>query len=239
MSQKARKYIPDILKDIKPWNIRDIKRPYKKDDHFRMILLGSSNSGKSYFLINLLKTHLVNCFDIFIVVSPMPDNLEAYKRVLPSNMFYTEYPKKQVEKLVRYNQEQILKKGGRPAKILIILDDCAGKMTRQNDVLNSLFTRGTHDFISTILTTQYYKLISPTIRENATYIVIFQINTNFDQMIKDLFRRYMDKRDIKRKFSSEELERIISLLTTDYHAIILNQNYQELFLQDKIKIYRA
>ena len=47
-------------------------------------------------------------------------------------------------------------------------------------MLHSLFTRGRHTQISTIVSTQKYNAISPIIRVNATELIIFRLRSNQD-----------------------------------------------------------
>ena len=61
--------------------------------------------------------------------------------------------------------------------ICIVIDDWADdpKFTRQSKLLHSLFTRGRHNSISTIVSTQKFAAIHPIIRVNATSLIIYRL----------------------------------------------------------------
>ena len=63
--------------------------------------------------------------------------------------------------------------------ILIVVDDFADdpRMSRQDRLLHSLFTRGRHAFCSTIVATQEYRALSPVIRVNATALIVFRLRS--------------------------------------------------------------
>jgi GTPase SAR1 family protein len=67
--------------------------------------------------------------------------------------------------------------------ILVIVDDFADdpRMSRQDRLLHSLYTRGRHAFISTITATQKYKALSNVIRVNATALVVFRLRSLAEQ----------------------------------------------------------
>jgi GTPase SAR1 family protein len=63
--------------------------------------------------------------------------------------------------------------------VLIVVDDFADdpRFTRRDQLLHSLFTRGRHAFISTIVATQKFRALSPIIRVNATALVVFRLRS--------------------------------------------------------------
>ena len=67
--------------------------------------------------------------------------------------------------------------------VLIVCDDFADdpRMSRQDKLLHSLYTRGRHAFISTITATQKYRALSNVIRVNATALVIFRLRSLAEQ----------------------------------------------------------
>ena len=62
-------------------------------------------------------------------------------------------------------------------QILIIIDDFADDpvFSRQSKLLHGLFTRGRHNMISTVVSTQAYRCLHPIIRLNAVNIFIFRL----------------------------------------------------------------
>ena len=66
--------------------------------------------------------------------------------------------------------------------ICIIIDDLASepKFHRNYGAISELFTRGRHFFIQTICSSQKWKLLSPTARVNAHWIVVFKLRNRMD-----------------------------------------------------------
>ena len=65
---------------------------------------------------------------------------------------------------------------------MIVVDDFAGdvKFSRNSKLLHSLFTRGRHSQISTIVATQKFNSISPIIRVNASDLYVFRLRNYSD-----------------------------------------------------------
>jgi hypothetical protein len=66
--------------------------------------------------------------------------------------------------------------------ICIVIDDLASepKFHRNYGSISELFTRGRHFFIQTICSSQKWKLLSPTARVNAHWIVVFKLRNRMD-----------------------------------------------------------
>ena len=67
-------------------------------------------------------------------------------------------------------------------QILIIIDDFADEpsFARQSKLLHSLYTRGRHNMISTITSTQKFNAIHPLIRVNATELYVYRLRNYKD-----------------------------------------------------------
>ena len=66
--------------------------------------------------------------------------------------------------------------------VLIVVDDFADdvKFSRNSKLLHSLFTRGRHCQISTIVATQKFNALSPIIRVNASDLYVFRLRNYSD-----------------------------------------------------------
>ena len=87
----------------------------------------------------------------------------------------------------------IIKKNPKTKKlfsILLIFDDVAdNKSIHNNQALNSCFTRGRHNQISTILSTQKYNAVSTIIRTNMDSMYLFRLrNSNDLQTVIEIVR---------------------------------------------------
>ena len=91
-----------LAKELQNWRPSTIKKPQNKADFFKMLIVGASNTGKTYFLLDLLKNTLRDRYDTFITVSPKPDNIELYKQILPGKLFYNDLPDDVIRKFQIY-----------------------------------------------------------------------------------------------------------------------------------------
>ena len=64
--------------------------------------------------------------------------------------------------------------------ISIVIDDFADDavFTRQSKLLHSLYTRGRHNNISTVYSTQKFAAIHPIIWVNATSLIVYRLRNN-------------------------------------------------------------
>ena len=60
---------------------------------------------------------------------------------------------------------------------MIVVDDHADdpRFVRYSNILHGLFTRGRHNAISCMLSTQKYNVLSPIVRLNASALFIFRL----------------------------------------------------------------
>ena len=67
-------------------------------------------------------------------------------------------------------------------QILIVIDDFADdpSFTRNSKLLHQLYIRGRHQYISTITSTQVYKVISPIVRKNMTHLFVYRLRNASD-----------------------------------------------------------
>ena len=88
-------------------------------------------------------------------------------------------------------------------QILILVDDFADdpSFSRNSKLLHSLFTRGRHSMISTIVATQKFVAIHPIIRTNATELFIYRLRNQKDleSFLEELSALY-DKKTLLRLY---------------------------------------
>ena len=86
-------------------------------------------------------------------------------------------------------------------QILILVDDFAGdpSLSRSSKLLHSLFTRGRHSMISTIVATQKFNAIHPIIRTNATELYVYRLRNqkDLDAFLEELSALYDKKTLLK------------------------------------------
>ena len=85
--------------------------------------------------------------------------------------------------------------------MLIIVDDFADdpSFSRNSKLLHSLFTRGRHSMISTIVATQKFSAIHPIIRTNATELYVYRLRNyrDLESFIEELSALYDKKTLLK------------------------------------------
>ena len=164
----------------------------------RDIILGPSGSGKSILLQNMILDIYRNCFSRIYIFSPSINvdfqTWEPVKKMIdkeiPNNdeeqFYYDHYDEEGMfniidtqRKIIEYQKKHNHKK---LFSILIVVDDFADdtKMSRNSKLLHSLFTRGRHSQISTIVATQKFNALSPIIRVNASDLYVFRLRNYSD-----------------------------------------------------------
>ena len=102
------------------------------------------------------------------------------------------------KKVVQYMKERKKKK---LYQILILVDDFADdpSFSRSSKLLHSLFTRGRHTMISTIVSTQKFNAIHPIIRTNATELYVYRLRNqkDLDAFLEELSALYDKKTLLK------------------------------------------
>lgn len=155
---------------------------------FRWILVGSSGSGKTNLIKNILfekKWGYVKYFDEIYVFSGSKDDLEEYKGYanklnLQNKMgFYQKFDDAGIKKIcdeVEEDNNSIRIKN--PVRCLFVMDDQICNNVSSISKLNSIdeiMIRGRHAHISCIVSTQKYTALNQNIRKlNASAITIFQ-----------------------------------------------------------------
>lgn len=149
---------------------------------FCMLISGRSGSGKSNFLINLLKTGVVNGqrkglkkqFENIIVCSPSIASLKTniFKNLSDEKMF-TEFNEEFINYLIDFCHEE--KEEGN--NTLVILDDVGSELRRsamvEKKFLQLIYNKR-HLGLSIICTVQKYNNASVGVRTNMTHLILFR-----------------------------------------------------------------
>ena len=193
---------------VPPRGIPEYTSDQSKHEHLpsvplRMVVVGPSGSGKTMLLVSMIcdlyrRPSGDSVWKRIYVFSP---SVNADPVWLPVKKFVAETlqvphdeqwcwdhydPQAMLEiietqrKVTAIAKEKGLKK---LFGILIVVDDFADdpRMSRQDRLLHSLYTRGRHAFISTITATQKYRALSNVIRVNATALIVFRLRSLAEQ----------------------------------------------------------
>ena len=121
--------------------------------------------------------------------------------VARKNVFFDHYDPEDLEKIIETQRKvtQYMKdhKKKKLYQILILVDDFADdpSFSRNSKLLHSLFTRGRHSMISTIVATQKFVAIHPIIRTNATELYVYRLRNqkDLDAFLEELSALYDKK----------------------------------------------
>jgi hypothetical protein len=165
----------------------------------RGVILAPSSSGKTVLLANLILKIYRGCFERIYVLSPsvnVDQTWEAVKtyqadvmKVKESDdekLYFDHYTVEDLEKIIETQVRVILHmkktKHTHLFSVLVIVDDFADDphFSRHSELLHSLFTRGRHNSISTIVSTQKFNAVAPIIRVNATFLCVYRLRNTKD-----------------------------------------------------------
>jgi hypothetical protein len=190
--------------NIKPIKIKEYDIKQSKYDQVgsipvRSILLGASGSGKGILLQNMIMDIYHGCFERVYIFSPSINvdmNWKPVKEYIKKNIhstgddlpfYYDHYDEESLATIIKTHTrvceyQKTQKETKRLFMICIIIDDFADspEFSRNSKLLHSLFTRGRHSGISTIVSTQKFTAIHPIIRCNATEMYVFRLRSFHD-----------------------------------------------------------
>ena len=199
------KKIPErfLLKSHNPhYDIHHIKLP------FRMIICGSSGSGKTQTLLSLIYNMPDTFENIFICLKLKDEPLYLYidEKLGKKGLKILEYDKDGLVDLDKLNKEQ---------QTLIVMDDLIG--VKNQRPMEEFFLRARKKNCSLIYISQSYYAIPKMIRNNMTYLIIKQISSmknlvmisrEFDVGVskENLIKMYNDATKDKQNFLLMDLE---------------------------------
>ena len=193
----------DEIPTIKPIKLKEYEVKQSKYNVVsklpqRAILLGPSGSGKSVPLQNFILDIYHKCFSRIYIFSPsinvdyqtwQPVKDMITKEITNNDdeQFYFDHYDEEAllniintqRKIIEYQKKH---NHNKLFSILIVVDDFADdvKFSRNSKLLHSLFTRGRHSQISTIVATQKFNALSPIIRVNASDLYVFRLRNYGD-----------------------------------------------------------
>ena len=184
---------------LKDFTCKQSKHPVMPKLPLRGVILAPSGSGKTVLLSNLILKMYRGCFERIYVFSPsvnVDQTWEAVKKYQEDVMkvkesddeklYFDHYNPEELEHIIDTQHKVILhmkkQKHSHLFSVLAIVDDFADDPTfsRHSKLLHSLFTRGRHNSISTIVSSQKFNAVAPIIRVNATFLVVYKLRNTKD-----------------------------------------------------------
>jgi len=192
MPQKSDLTIEPI--SVKSFICKQSKHPTVPALPLRGVILAPSGSGKTVLLANLILKIYKGCFERIYIFSPsvnVDQTWEAVKKYQADVMHVKEtddevlyHDHYTVEALAQAKVILHLKKQKHTHlfSVLVVVDDFADDplFSRHSKLLHSLFTRGRHNSISTIVSTQKFNAVAPIIRVNATFLCVYRLRNTKD-----------------------------------------------------------
>jgi hypothetical protein len=218
-----------------------------QEKYFRMLILGMTGSGKTYFLANSVLPVIRKDYDIFIVIT-RTYNKKVYEQLLEknhvpktkSNVFTPELqeilPLLHTIKIIQSESPKSYDKDGHPIfedNILIIFDDILDEIIMRNTGFLELFNNFRHIQVSVILLSQITnRAITNQMKANTHYTVMFNLMGPMQSMYpkqlltEALLNKYNGDKN-KAKVDAEKL----------YSARVQNKKYGFLIVDNAMNIY--
>lgn len=151
---------------------------------FTMAAIGAIGAGKTSFVYTLIDKLYKNYFDEVIVICATLDSKSAWenvhqRNVLFLNVFDDAAFMDYIHEIGR-EQEERKEKGKFPLRVAVILDDLVMEGFNKNraGTLEDLLMTCRHYFISVLFCLQHSKQISPAMRNQIFYWVLFRLTAN-------------------------------------------------------------
>ena len=193
----------DEIPTIKPIKLKEYEVKQSKYNvvsklPMRSIILGPSGSGKSILLQNFILDIYRDCFSRVYIFSPsinvdfqtwqpVKKYIEKEINANDDEQFYFDHYDEDALSNIINTQRKIIEyqkkhNHNKLFSILIVVDDFADdvRFSRNSKLLHSLFTRGRHSQISTVVATQKFNALSPIIRVNASDLYVFRLRNYSD-----------------------------------------------------------
>jgi uridine kinase len=187
------------------------------------IVSGGMGSGKTTWVIQMLKSVFKKCFHEIIVI--MPENSmksidpkhNPFLKINPENIYH--------EFNVDVLSEIYTKIEDNAAEgyfTLLIIDDFGADLrNKQNEyILNRIFLKQRHLRTSTFILVQNYYMLGKKIREVATNLVLFNTNKSQNQKVfRELFH-----------LKEQQFNSLLRMLPTSHDYLIANLKYKRIFV---------
>jgi hypothetical protein len=214
------KYEPnEILPDIKP--------------HTIISIIGTTNSGKSVLINNLVYKFYYDLFDIIVLISPSAQNDRSMAsfRLDPKVIIFEEYDDRIINELEELQKVEDDTEYKNQNRMLIIFDDCANPRgcSKYDSAISLLATRHRHSAITIMFSIQLYKQLSHSIRSNTKAFIIKNTpNKNeLNKMAEELGFCCGGKQNFFRLYNKALKDNRYNFLYLDLKKGIAYKNFEE------------
>ena len=187
------------------------------------IVSGGTGSGKTTFIIKMIKGVFKRCFHDIILMMPeesmrsIAEKDNPFKKIDPENI-YTEFNVDTLSEVY----SKIEDNAAEGYHTLLIIDDWGNALKdKQNEyILNRIFLKQRHMRVSTFVLVQNYFMMGKKLREIVTNVILF--NTNKSQNFK-VFREQFN-------LTQEQFQSLLKMMPTAHDYVILNLKYKRMFI---------
>lgn len=159
----------------------DYLRPVDKKSGHSILLLGVSGSGKSTMLMDMIREIKPKDYDRILFFSESPNSQPLIEFLKSSKLKNVQIFDRFIPKIVLF-LKRINDVFANKYKFLIILDDV---INLRGDIINKLYCVYRNSNISTVLTSQYMKFLTPAARSSAWYTIITNLRPiDYEYVIK-------------------------------------------------------
>jgi len=186
------------------------------------LFIAPTGVGKTNLIINLLDRprFYKNKFDRVILFSNTYHNDKIWKacKCIDEENVHIDYDDETLQEIVDEQEEAI--ENDEPINTLIIFDDIIQQINKHSSLINKLVMRNRHYYLTIWITTQKYSLVSPTIRNNTSYYILFGI--------KNIKEKEFITNELSDSVSEDEFSKI-------WNYALDGQNYNFLVISVKDK----
>ena len=235
------------IPDIRPRKIKEFTSKQSRFEHvpklpMRALLFGPSGSGKGVFLSSFILDIYRGCWERIYIFSPsihLDETWVEVKRYIREDLgvddkkepcFFDTYDAEALEKIIaqQFKLAKHMKETGKFVySVAVFVDDFAAspEFVRNSKLLNELYIRGRHAFISVITSVQKIVAVSSMIRTQATHTFTFRLRSFQDLQI------WLDENSAI--YSKKVLLQMYDMCTSKPYGFI----YIDLMQQDKSKCF--
>lgn len=168
-------------------------------DAFIMGIVGNTGSGKTVLTQRLIQMWRRQ-FDVIVWISPTYALQDSHLPDSTGIVVFDSFSKENLE-IIAEHQENINKErmrlGEPPSRMLLVLDDNGAKTRKllQGAILDDILIKNRHYKINTIQLAQRYTQLSPTLRNNAKYLIFFQECNPLERKNLYMYHGFGEKED--------------------------------------------
>lgn len=149
----------------------------------RLFIVGSAQTGKTTFMVDLIKNYFASQVNRIIACGPTFNSQKTYdpiRQVVKKEDIYSKLNNKSLQMLIDRLEASYLKArtlGTEPEKVLVFIDDLAGNSVihgKRQGPFAQLATQVTHWNFSLFVISQQPTCTDPNFRDNAENIVVFR-----------------------------------------------------------------